>query len=101
MLSSLFLQAQREQYFLTNRIYDFLMIFLSFFVNSFLCIITLRSQTMHLIRMSAPIRIIFQRFSPQGCCFFISTISFKAKSLLAMFAPPLLSFFLILIRINN
>lgn len=54
--------------------------FLSFLVNSLRGINTLWLQPSHLMRISIPRRIIFQRFVPQGCCFFISTISFSSNS---------------------
>jgi hypothetical protein len=40
--------------------------FFNFLVNSFLGIKTLCWQPIHLIRMSMPIRMIFQRFVPHG-----------------------------------
>lgn len=48
-----------------------------FFINSLRGNKTLWPQPWHLIRMSAPIRIIFQAFVPHGCGFFISTMSFN------------------------
>ena len=48
--------------------------------NSFLGIKTLCEHPSHLIRISIPNLIIFQRFVPHGWAFFISTTSFKANS---------------------
>ena len=50
-----------------------------FFTNSLLGIITLCPQPSHFIRMSMPSLMIFQRFVPHGCGFFISTISFNSN----------------------
>lgn len=44
---------------------------------------TLWEQPSHLILMSIPIRMTFQRFVPHGCGFFISTTSFRPNSLSA------------------
>src|SRR5699024_2218954 len=69
----------------------FSIIFFNFLLNSFLGKRTLRSQPRHLILMSAPIRMILHLFLPQGCCFFISTISFKPYCLASIFSPPFIN----------
>ena len=43
--------------------------------------ITSRPQRVHLSLMSMPTRVTSQSFSPQGCGFFISTISFNLRSM--------------------
>lgn len=61
--------------------------FFIFFVKFLLGISTLCPQPRHLIRISIPIRIICQRFSPHGCGFFIWTTSRKPNSLSITPAP--------------
>ena len=57
--------------------------------NSLRGIITEWSHPSHLMRISIPIRIIFQRFSPHGWAFFISTTSYKLYCFCSILQTPL------------
>ena len=65
-------------------------IFLIFRVNSFLGIITECWHPSHLMRISIPMRTTFQRFTPHGCAFFISTTSFNPNTLSFNLYTPIL-----------
>src|SRR5690606_4444053 len=62
--------------------------FFIFLLNSIRGSMTLCWQPSHLIRTSAPIRIIFHALAPHGWPFFISTISFSPNSFISMSLPP-------------
>ena len=67
----------------------FTSIFFTLRSNSLRGIITEWSHPSHLMRISIPIRIIFQRFSPHGWAFFISTTSYKLYCFCSILQTPL------------